>query len=131
MVVKKELLKKLAVATNGVYINSSNLNTGLEVLTRELSKLPQNEKKAVRRSLPIERFMLFLVPGVFFLLLYMIIDEVDKRKLHTLFRLWLVIGLLGIGGSGTVFAEDLPAKETAAVTAEKNPTELYNQARKL
>ena len=126
----EDLLKKLAVATNGVYINSSNLNTGLEVLNRELSKLPHNEKKAVRRSLPIERFMLFLVPGVFFLLLYMIIDEVDKRKLHTLFRLCLLIGLPGCWGSGALFAEDLPAKETAAVAAEKNPTELYNQARK-
>ena len=69
---KPDCCLEIAIATGGLYINSSNLNTGLEILTRELSKLPKDRKKAVRRSLPIERFMLFLVPGFILLVLYML-----------------------------------------------------------
>ena len=127
----EELLKKIAIATGGLYINSSNLNTGLEILTRELSKLPKDSKKAVRRSLPIERFMLFLVPGFILLVLYMFTGEVDKRKLSALMRIWLAGGIIFACG-GLSGAENVPDNtDGKTLSVGKDPVELYNQARDL
>ncbi|MBO5923427.1 MAG: VWA domain-containing protein, partial [Lentisphaeria bacterium] len=125
----EELLKKIAVATNGVYINSSNLNTGLEILTRELSKMPKDGKKAIRRALPIERFMLFMVPGFILLVLYMLIDELDKRKLSALLRVWL-LSVLGICFTQNSYAAEVAENTEKKIAAESfDPVKLYNQAR--
>ena len=123
------LLKKIAAATNGLYINSSNLNTGLELLTRELSKVPKDGKKAIRRSLPIERFMIFLVPGFILLVLYIITDELDRRKLPRVMHILLAVSGMMIFMPDAV-ADELPSKNENNVISRKNtPLELYNQAR--
>ncbi len=133
----EELLRKIAAATKGIYINSNPLNTGVKELTRALSAQQNSKSKALKRALPIERFMIFLVLGSAALAIYMFMDEAGSRRKTA--RALILSGVLCLSAFSVAGAEDktaqIPEKNSAhsdSVTVEKPDIyKLYNQAREL
>ena len=128
----EELLRKVASATGGIYINSNALNTGLEQISAELAKNDSENSRLVRRSLPIERFMIFLAAGSLLVILSLLIDEKGARRRLNIF---LAIGCC------LALCENAPAQDSTA-PRENGSAEIkldepfdaykvYNQARKL
>ena len=130
----EELLRKVAAATGGIYINSNALNTGLEQISAELAKNDSENSRQVRRALPIERFMIFLFAGTLLVILSLLIDEKGLRRRVNIFLAALV----------WAFSSNLSAQESAVSENGKDEIsseikledaadtyKVYNQARKL
>ena len=133
----ENLLKELTAATGGVYCNSTAGNTGLELINRRLQELETAGVRERKRTLPIDRFMIFLVAGMGALTLWFLIGETPSRRGGKAAVLILWLGLAPFSGyaedNGRLEkhpeAEGSPVPEQNALPSD--PIQLYNQAREL
>ncbi|MCX5681535.1 MAG: VWA domain-containing protein [Candidatus Omnitrophica bacterium] len=75
----EDVLSKIALATGGTYIRSTNMEFGLDLLYKEkLSKMEKREFEGKANKIYDERFQIPLAIGLFFILLEIVIG--DRRK---------------------------------------------------
>jgi len=75
----EEILKKIALATGGTYIRSTNTDFGLDLLYKEkLSKMEKHEFEGKMNKLYDERFQIPLAFGLFLILLETVMS--DRKK---------------------------------------------------
>jgi len=75
----EEVLQKIALATNGIYIRSTNTDFGLDLLYKEkLSRMEKREFEGKMNKLYDERFQIPLVIGLCLILLEIVVS--DRRK---------------------------------------------------
>lgn len=77
----EETLQRVALATGGMYVHSSGVEFGLDLIYREkLSKLEKEEFKSRMEKKYFERFQLVLFPALLLLLIEPFIGDKKKRK---------------------------------------------------
>ncbi|MBE6367741.1 MAG: VWA domain-containing protein [Lentisphaerae bacterium] len=136
----EELLRRIAQATGGIYINSNALNTGIEQLSRELKQQNSTAAKEIKRSLPIERFMIFLVLGTLSVAIYMVTNEKGRLKnvmlgcLLSVFVLSNQLSAAEAQSAGKMNDAETPAADAGKIAGhseEKDFYKIYNKARSL
>ena len=138
----EDLLRKIAAESGGIYINSSSLEPGIERISAWLKQDKTTSGKVVKRSLPIERFMIFLILGSLSIALYLIGSEVPWRK-NIIFLLGLLMlfdpaeaaaeAVQNVAGNTTAAEEksDDNAHSAGKPEMKSDDFSVYNQARKL
>jgi len=71
----EELLKKLALATDGLYVRSTAANSGIDELEKRISALVPEKYSSTNISRPLERFRISLLFAVIALLFWLAIGE--------------------------------------------------------
>ena len=138
----EDLLRKIAAESGGIYINSSSLEPGIARISSWLKQDKTTSGKVVKRSLPIERFMIFLILGSLCVTLYLIGSEVPWRK-----NVICLLGVLllfdpaetlaepvqNIAGNTAGLEEKIDNTARSAGSPENRPDDytVYNRARKL
>ena len=88
-------LQKLAVDSGGIYVRSSITDTGVDQITKRIDSLgtAQTANKG-KKTLPVERFPLFLIASAIMLLFYYLIFESPANKNKaTIVQLFLIATL--------------------------------------
>lgn len=76
----EEVLQKIAIATGGTYIRSTNTDFGLDLLYKEkLSKMEKREFEGKMNKLYDERFQIFLAIGLCLILLEIVVSDRKGR----------------------------------------------------
>lgn len=141
-------LSRLALETGGVYVRSTVTDTGLNVIEQHIRRLESSEQQGGQRTVPEEKFPIFLILAAAAFLSYLVMSE---RPGETLAR-WrrrggmtlLIATVLLSVSTATAAPEnelaDLPGTEKSAGEASnaenaeniplpESPDELYNLAR--
>ena len=77
-------LQKLAIQTGGIYVHSTITDTGVSQITSRIDKLgtAQTANKG-KKTLPVERFPLFLIASAVMLFFYYLIGESPAKKVKS------------------------------------------------
>ena len=77
-------LQKLAISSGGIYVRSTITDTGVSQITNRIDQLgtAQRDNKG-KKTLPVERFPLFLIASAIMLLFYYLISESPAKKLKS------------------------------------------------
>jgi Ca-activated chloride channel homolog len=73
-------LKKLAEATNGIYLRSTATNPGLNTIVKGVDKLIPEKYKTGKAKRPLERFQIPLFIAVMLLLIWFAMGEIKNEK---------------------------------------------------
>ncbi len=77
----ENVLKQIAVATNGMYVRSSGADFGLDIIyDKKLSSMERRDMKARMDKVYHERFQIFLTIALIFLLIEMIITNKKSKR---------------------------------------------------
>ena len=78
-------LKQLAKATNGIYIRSTAVDPGLNVLEKKISQLIPEKHKDGKMTRPIEKFQIPLLLAILLIFIWLLVGEVNtngKRQVN-------------------------------------------------
>lgn len=76
----EEILKRIAVNTNGTYVRASNTNIGLDEIFSEIKKMKTQELESTMYTEYNDQFQIFAVMAIFFLLFdFFIMDRRNRR----------------------------------------------------
>jgi len=79
--INEEMLQRMALETKGIYVRSSGVEFGLDLIYREkLSKLEKEEFKSRMEKKYFERFQFALFPAIFLLLVEPLIGDRKRKK---------------------------------------------------
>ncbi|HPO90041.1 MAG TPA: VWA domain-containing protein [Victivallales bacterium] len=121
----EDLLKKIAIATGGVYVRSTSTDSGLENIVSAIKDLSSEKLSSKESYRPIERFQLPLFVALVLLFCRLAISE--RRKVFTiLFLLSLVYT--------NVFSDNqlpLPEKKADSTEIKRNSADLLKQKKLL
>ena len=131
--INEVLLKKLAAESGGAYFNSNTLNTNLQQINSLLAENGAAGSRNVKRSLPIERFMIFLIIGTLGVVIYMLAGETPlrrKRHLGVIMLGFFCINTLCGAETSTALPEN--KNEAQKILQDvTDPYQLFAAARKL
>ncbi len=77
----EEILKKIALSTNGNYVRANNSNIGLDEVYGEIGKMKKQELESTMYTEYNDQFQIFAAIALFFLILEFIIMDRKNRKL--------------------------------------------------
>jgi len=77
----EEILKKVALSTNGNYVRANNSNIGLDEIYGEIRKMKKQELESTMYTEYNDQFQIFAAIALFFLVLEFIIMDRKNRKL--------------------------------------------------
>ncbi|MBK9390171.1 MAG: VWA domain-containing protein [Bacteroidetes bacterium] len=77
----EEILKKVALSTNGNYVRANNSNIGLDEIYGEIRKMKKQELESTMYTEYNDQFQIFAAIALFFLILEFIIMDRKNRKL--------------------------------------------------
>jgi Ca-activated chloride channel homolog len=77
----EDILKRIAVSTNGNYVRASNSNIGLDEIFSEIKKMKKQELESTMYTEYNDQFQIFTAIALFFLLVDFSIMERKNRKL--------------------------------------------------
>lgn len=77
----EDILKKIALTTNGTYVRASNTNIGLDEIFNEIRKLKTSELESTVFTDYNDQFQIFAAIAIFFLIVDFIIMDRRNRKL--------------------------------------------------
>jgi Ca-activated chloride channel family protein len=77
----EDILKKIALSTNGNYVRASNSNIGLDEIFAQIRKMKKNELESTMYTEYNDQFQIFAALGLFLLIIDFIIMERKNRKL--------------------------------------------------
>jgi Ca-activated chloride channel family protein len=80
----ENILKKVAVATNGNYVRASNTNIGLDEIFREIGKMEKQELENTMYTEYNDQFQIFAAFALFFLVIDFIIMDRKNRRLSNI-----------------------------------------------
>jgi Ca-activated chloride channel family protein len=80
----EDILKKIALSTNGNYVRASNSNIGLDEIFSEIKKMKKQELESTMYTEYNDQFQIFTAIALFFLLIDFIIMERKNRRLSNI-----------------------------------------------
>ena len=121
----EKLLQELARETNGIYVNSNTSESRLTELNAALADGSGAQEKNIKRTLPIERFMIFLVLAAAGVIAYMLIDECTAQRKRFLPLLLFCLLISANSAKSAENAENPAAGST--LPENKAPQELLTE----
>lgn len=80
----EEILKKIAVSTNGTYVRASNSSIGLDEIFKEIRKLKTNEIESTMYTEYNDQFQIFAALAIFLLIFEFLIMDRKNRRLNNI-----------------------------------------------
>jgi Ca-activated chloride channel family protein len=77
----EEILKKIALSTNGNYVRASNSNIGLDEIFSDIKKMKKQDLESTMYTEYNDQFQIFAAFALFLLLVDFIIMERKNRRL--------------------------------------------------
>ncbi len=77
----EDILKKIALSTNGNYVRASNSNIGLDEIFSEIKKMKKQDLESTMYTEYNDQFQIFAAIALFLLLVDFIIMERKNRRL--------------------------------------------------
>ena len=77
----EDILKKIAMSTNGSYVRASNSNIGLDQIFSEIKKMKKQELESTLYTEYNDQFQIFAALAIFLLIVEFIIMERKNRSL--------------------------------------------------
>jgi Ca-activated chloride channel family protein len=77
----EDILKKIALSTNGSYVRASNTNIGLDQIFRDIKKMKKEELESTQYTEYNDQFQIFAAIAIFLLIVEFIIMERKNRRL--------------------------------------------------
>ncbi len=77
----EEILKKIAISTNGNYVRASNSNIGLDEIFNQIKKMKKQELESTMYTEYNDQFQIFAAIAIFFLIAEFIIMDRKNRTL--------------------------------------------------
>lgn len=77
----EEILKKIAVASNGSYVRASNSNIGLDEIFREIRKMKKQELESTMYTEYNDQFQIFAAIAILMLIIDYLVMERKNRRL--------------------------------------------------
>ncbi len=77
----EDILKKIALSTNGNYVRASNSNIGLDEIYNDIKKMKKQDLESTRYTEYNDQFQIFAAIALFFLVADFIIMERKNRRL--------------------------------------------------
>jgi len=77
----EDILKKIAVSTNGSYVRASNSNIGLDQIFSDIKKMKKEELESTQYTEYNDQFQIFAALAIFLLVVEFIIMERKNRRL--------------------------------------------------
>ena len=117
-------LKAVATATNGTYVRTTNLDSGVEAINARLEELIPEGTKKVKKERIIERYQFPLLGAIIFFMLQMLIRERKKEAVKIAALLMCVALLLSNKASAADTGNLLTAKDGKKMKKKAEPQQV-------
>jgi Ca-activated chloride channel family protein len=77
----EDILKKIALSTNGNYVRANNSNIGLDEIYAQIKKMKKQDLESTMYTEYNDQFQIFTAIAIFFLIIDFIIMERKNRRL--------------------------------------------------